>query len=155
VSITISYRGIILTAKEEQNLRMAVLVGNRWQLLSGTVDTVNKTVTVIVNHFSVYRLLVYMPATSNLKTVIVYPNQYKPGEAVNGTVKFQGLMANSTIRIYNVIGELIRTIEVTASNGTAEWNGRNEEGRPVGSGIYIYVVTCDSEKATGKIAIVR
>ena len=62
----------------------------------------------------------------------------------------------ATIRIYNIAGELVRTIEETDGDGINEWNTKNEQGEPVASGVYIYFIANPAgEKATGKIMVIR
>lgn len=47
--------------------------------------------------------------------------------------------------------------DITQDGGskTALWNLTNDEGGMVAGGIYIYLILTDTEKTTGKIAIVR
>jgi len=155
ISITISYKGIWLGNLNENNLRIFVLEGNRWKLVGGTIDVINKTVTATVNHLSVFRLLVYTPAASSLSSVIVYPNPYIPSRAVGGTLKFINLTANVNIKIYNSVGELVWEKTELGGTGRIEWNGKNNSGNDVAPGVYIYVITSGTEKVTGKIGLVR
>jgi flagellar hook assembly protein FlgD len=67
-----------------------------------------------------------------------YPNPFNPETSVSYTVKSAGLV---TLRIYSIGGRLVRTLmqaEVTAA-GTHEvsWNGTDDHGRHVSSGIYL------------------
>lgn len=91
--------------------------------------------------------------TANLDKVPVYPNPFRPGR--DTTVKFLGLSAGATIRIYNIAGDLVR-IEKDITTDPIEWDGRNDNGRPVASGIYFYLITDkNGEKIAGKIALIR
>jgi hypothetical protein len=56
-------------------------------------------------------------------------------------IKFHHLPETCTIRIYNLAGELVRTIDKDdPSTALATWDILTENGLPVASGIYIWVV---------------
>lgn len=91
------------------------------------------------------------PPTTNTESVIVVPNPYKgsaewdpaPNER---RIHFIHLPAGSTVRIFTAAGELLRTLtqNPTASpggqTGELEWDLKNDAGRTVVSGIYMYTV---------------
>ncbi|MEK7274144.1 MAG: gliding motility-associated C-terminal domain-containing protein, partial [Candidatus Desantisbacteria bacterium] len=58
------------------------------------------------------------------------------------------------IKIYNIAGELVRDESIHAT-GNWTWNARNNDNEPVASGIYIYLMTNEKDKAVGKIAVIR
>ena len=60
-----------------------------------------------------------------------------------------------TITIYNLSGELVRTIEKNdAGTSEAPWDILTENGLPVASGIYIYVVDAPGfGQKIGKMAV--
>ncbi|MEW6679903.1 MAG: hypothetical protein AB1297_02620, partial [bacterium] len=105
-------------------------------------------------------------AASYLKKEIpVYPNPFRFYSPYNHTkIKFghpseeeKKLTKEATIRIYNIAGELLKTIMVNPSDGGyKEWDVRNEAFEPLASGIYIYLITNPAgEKITGKIGIIK
>ena len=56
------------------------------------------------------------------------------------------------IRIYTVNGRLVRTLENDGAFGSVaalEWDGRDEDGDPVASGVYLYQVRLEAERADG------
>ena len=67
-----------------------------------------------------------------------YPNPFNP----KTTIKYE--LPNSgdiSLKIYNVTGQLVKTLvdnHKEAGYHTIEWNGDDENGRSVASGIYIY-----------------
>ncbi|MCK4605709.1 MAG: hypothetical protein KAU35_00290 [candidate division Zixibacteria bacterium] len=73
----------------------------------------------------------------------------------NRVLKFTNLPEKCTITIYNLAGDLVRTIEKTDATSTeATWDVENEFGVPVGSGIYIYVVDAPAwGQKIGKMAV--
>ncbi len=76
----------------------------------------------------------------------------QPGAAI---LKFHHLPTLCTISIYNLAGELIKTIEKNdASTAIADWDVLTENGLPVASGIYVYVVDAPGYgQKVGKMAI--
>jgi len=63
------------------------------------------------------------------------------------------------LRIYNLLGRLVRTLVnadvPTGSPYTARWNGRDEAGRPVAAGVYIYSLQAGGTRLTKKMALLR
>ena len=84
----------------------------------------------------------------------ISPNPFMvPG---NTQVTIDGLVENSGIKILSIDGRLVR--EIASPGGRIGfWDGRNEQGEFVSSGIYL--ITAFSETgdkvATGKIAVIR
>ncbi len=95
------------------------------------------------------------PATG-VQDLLVYPN---PAVAQAGTalppIFIEGLVAQTRIRIVAPDGTLVRRIE--ARGGRARWDGRDEAGRLVPSGIYLVLALGENDAGTarGKVAVVR
>lgn len=73
-----------------------------------------------------------------------YPNPFNPGTQIVYQLKEKG---HVHLVIYNLLGQKVRTLidEVqTAGAVTVHWDGRNEVGQPVGSGVYIYRLQTES-----------
>lgn len=76
--------------------------------------------------------------------VIAFPNPVEPD--YHGPITVRGLVANSEVKIISVTGQLISS--GVSIGGTYTWNGCNQEGRRVASGIYNVVAnTPDGKKA--------
>ena len=95
-----------------------------------------------------------------LDKIVTVPNPFYLNSAYNTnpgsyTLKFYHLPTVCTINIYNLSGELVRTIDKDdPSTSTAEWDVLTENGLPVASGIYIYVVDAPGYgQKIGKMAI--
>ena len=162
IRITLFYKGTLFdNSVTEDTLKIYRLQGSSWVIVSGmqTINKNRKTVSVIVNSLSVYRILGLKVASIDLKNVIVFPNPYNPALAHNGELKFINLTENVQLYIYNVAGEKVwEKIAKDNNSGQVNWDGCNNEGNKVGSGIYFYLIvnTKDSsDKASGKIGLVR
>ncbi len=94
------------------------------------------------------------PAKTNVGLFQVaqnYPNPFNPATTISYHISESSRV---TIRVFNMNGALIKTLlEEEQKLGTYEvvWDGRNEEGRQVGSGIYLYKVTCGDKSIGNKM----
>jgi hypothetical protein len=89
-----------------------------------------------------------------------YPNPFNP----DTWIPYQLTKPSDvTISIYNSAGKLVRSFLLTGKPAgdyisrekALHWNGRNEEGEQVASGIYFYKLTAGSFVAVKKMAIIR
>jgi hypothetical protein len=84
-----------------------------------------------------------------------YPNPFNPVTTIKFDVKEKGLV---TVKVYNVAGQLVRTLvnEVKpAGSYTAPWDGTNNLGADVASGIYFYKMATAGFSATRKMVLLR
>jgi len=132
--------------------------GGAWSLLATSVDKEKKTVTAVTPHFSFFS--VFAAPASGLGSLKVYPVPWQPGtggrfDSAQG-VTFSGLPAAAKIKIFTLVGELVRLLEVSAADaGFKVWDGRNSEGHKAASGIYIALVKSGSDERTVKVAVER
>lgn len=71
-------------------------------------------------------------------SVANYPNPFNPITVINYAVPKKSTVA---IEIFNILGQKIKTLvegERTAGYHSVLWDGKNESGKEVGSGIYLY-----------------
>jgi hypothetical protein len=84
-----------------------------------------------------------------------YPNPFNPSTVIRYEMKEKGLV---TIRIYDVSGRLVRTLSSgvkDAGRYSVAWNGANERGAEVASGIYFYKMETDDFNLTKKMVLLR
>ncbi len=94
-----------------------------------------------------------IPFAEDLSQAKTYPNPYK-GNYFSG-ITFDSLTEGSKIKIYTLSGQLIKEIEVS-DEGMVFWDVKNEQGKKIASGIYIYLIVDEKgNKKTGKIAIIK
>ncbi|MBN1466395.1 hypothetical protein JXA02_11570 [candidate division KSB1 bacterium] len=93
---------------------------------------------------------------SNLNAVRGYPNPFIV-DPENSRFYIDNLALNSSVKIYTADGFLVREIPRSEILGArVSWDGTNDDGELVSSGVYIYLVTTKEGAATsGKIALVR
>ncbi len=89
-----------------------------------------------------------------------YPNPFNP----ETWIPYQlAQAAFVTLRIYDVNGRIIRTLDVghriaavyESRSKAIYWDGKNRLGEPVTSGIYFYTLTADDYSATRKMVILK
>ena len=140
---------------------------SRWEIVDAenVLDRSKKTVSVRINHFSIYALFGVNSAETNLSKAKVFPNPYKEGSAglfgnsaFGEGVVFDKLTDNVRIKVYNISGELIVEKSISNTSGRYLWDSTNSGGSKVASGVYIYMITntdSKSDKARGKLVIIR
>jgi hypothetical protein len=84
---------------------------------------------------------------------------YEPDQ-FNRQVRFLGVPEEFTIRIFNLAGDKVRTLESddidvkAPGDSWAKWNLLTDQGLPVASGIYIwYMESPNYGSAYGKMAV--
>jgi hypothetical protein len=74
-------------------------------------------------------------------------------------VRFQtGRAAPARIRIHDVAGRIVRTVldgDLPAGSHAVAWDGRDQDGLRVASGVYYYVVRSGAREARGRLALIR
>lgn len=63
-----------------------------------------------------------------------------------------------SLEIFNVLGQHVQTLlsgTVPAGNHSAKWNGRDDNGRKVSSGVYIYRLVAGEKTATRRFTVVK
>ncbi|MCA9733339.1 T9SS type A sorting domain-containing protein [candidate division KSB1 bacterium] len=85
-----------------------------------------------------------------------YPNPFNPETTISYSLPQN---ATITIDIIDMQGRRIRrladTVEETAGTHAINWNGQNEKGQSVASGIYFYRLTASNISKTGRCLLLR
>ncbi|MDH4068922.1 MAG: S8 family serine peptidase [Ignavibacteria bacterium] len=84
-----------------------------------------------------------------------YPNPFNPSTTITYSVATEGLVS---LRIYNTLGEEVATLvnEFQAPGvKSAVWNGRNNAGSTVASGLYFYRLTAGNDVRMEKMMFMK
>jgi len=85
-----------------------------------------------------------------------YPNPFNPSTTINFTMPKTGHLS---LKVYNVRGQLVKTlidgqVEATDS-GSIVWDGSNNQGSNVSSGVYFYEARTGGDVQVQKMALVK
>ncbi len=88
-----------------------------------------------------------------------YPNPFNPTTHITFEIKKRG---HVTLRIYNVAGQVVRTLvneELAAGRYESRpfnvWDGTNDAGQEIGSGVYFYKLTATNFTQTRKLVLLK
>jgi flagellar hook assembly protein FlgD len=84
----------------------------------------------------------------------VSANSFNPALGAEVTIGLGVYEGSARVRIYNMAGSLVRTIEVDDASEVV-WNGGNDGGDIVASGVYILRIQTDEGEAVRKVAVVK
>ncbi|MDP1676606.1 MAG: DUF6298 domain-containing protein [Bacteroidota bacterium] len=93
------------------------------------------------------------PASVSLKQN--YPNPFNSSTMISFELP---LMSDISLTMYNTLGQKIKSIEkgkLDAGEHIVHWNGENDEGVSVGSGVYVCRLVVDGAVMVRKIVMVR
>lgn len=104
--------------------------------------------------------IVFPPPLDEDRILYSSPNPFIPGDDKSLHIYYR--LVNNTwcmnIYIFTLSGKLVKEFtkyDVTLGNGYVEWNGKDEGGNTVASGIYICFLKTGTGKSIGKIAVIR
>jgi hypothetical protein len=85
-----------------------------------------------------------------------HPNPFNPTTTIDYSIAQAG---HVSLKVYNVAGQLVRTlVDEVQSPETVEpviWDGRNEAGQAVSSGVYFYKLTAKGYQQTKKMVLLK
>jgi PKD repeat protein len=84
-----------------------------------------------------------------------YPNPFNPTTSISFSIERDGFVS---LDIYNIRGQKIKSLvseNKATGNHSVVWNGTDESGRNVGSGIYFYRIITDKFTSTKKMVLMK
>jgi hypothetical protein len=84
-----------------------------------------------------------------------YPNPFNPSTTIRYTLPAAGRVQ---LVLYNALGRRVRTLvdaEESAGMHTSWWDGRDEQGREVASGVYVYRLQSGAEQFTQRMLLLK
>jgi hypothetical protein len=139
----------------------------QWDPVGGDVDTLFNEVTASITETGVYAIFTTSTPTAvgdDRQGSVVpeqfeldqnHPNPFNPSTSIRYALP---VAAEVRISIFNVLRQLVKAFdEGLRSPGRHEvtWNGDNEAGREVGSGVYFYRLEAGDVVKTRRMVLLR
>ena len=122
----------------------------------------NTTITLVITATSTSGVPIRGTASVKVKggsgaavSALASPNPFNPQTKVQWTLKSAG---ETTVRIYSLEGRLVKTLHdgfAPAGMSEAHWNGLDNAGRQVPTGVYFLQVVSAGEKAVQKLYLLK
>lgn len=124
-----------------------------WRLSGGKVDTKKNRVTATnvmhLSKFALFPIRFGLSADAYRPVRKIITPAYKDG--INDEIEFENLDGKQfTIKIYDVTGKRIKTLR-----NNPIWDGTDEDGDIVESGVYIYQLEVEGKVISGVIAVAK
>jgi hypothetical protein len=84
-----------------------------------------------------------------------YPNPFNPTTEISFSMENA---ADVSLTVFNMLGQKVRVLEnasLEAGTHSYKWDGRDELGQSVSTGVYLYTVTDGSRSITKKMALMK
>jgi len=95
-----------------------------------------------------------LPAEAGPTGLSLDRNAFDPTESEVLNISFGPGAGDVVVRVFSLAGALVRTIESDGST-TVTWDGRNDSGDYVASGVYFLRIESETGDATRKVAVVK
>ena len=111
-----------------------------------------------------YRVTFYVYTENDISEVYNYPNPFSSSTYFTFILKGEDKPSELEIKIFTIAGRLIRDIKLTSANlitnfNKIYWDGNDQDGDPIGNGVYLYKVIAtfpdQTKTITQKLAKVR
>jgi len=84
-----------------------------------------------------------------------YPNPFNPATTIPFDIK---VTSRVTLKVYNIRGQVVRTLVdeiMDAKSYAIDWNGRNDAGDEVSSGVYFYKIVAGDFQDVRKLVLMK
>ncbi len=132
--------------------------GVHWNNFGGTVQANNTVLIKTADIVGTYAIYPVSAAPQAFKVRPPRPNPFTPnGDGVNDVVTLffdNPLGASPMVRIYDIRGRMVREL-LDVGLTPAFWDGRDDAGQPMPSGIYLYQVKVGDKVDGGTVTLAR
>lgn len=142
------------TETPEQKTTIVWWDGFEWRNLGAVADYTANTLSVNVGRLNYMAVVFAAPLTPEERRPmerIVTPN----GDGKNDTMTFTfgGVADIIKVEIFDMTSHRVRTL--SGSNSVLEWDGRDDSGQVVESGVYIYQYKVEGKLVSGLVAVAK
>ncbi|MCP4705371.1 MAG: T9SS type A sorting domain-containing protein [candidate division Zixibacteria bacterium] len=166
VELCFPYDDASLTDEQEDKLRVFHYTNNEWMDITTSHDKENDIIcgtTVSLSPFAIGRekeptdidiindAIVPEEYTLNQN----YPNPFNPSTTIQFSLP---RLSKVEIEVYNILGQTVRNLvndEKPAGQYQVTWDGRDNSGKTVSSGIYFYKIKTDNFTSSKKMLLLK
>jgi hypothetical protein len=161
--LTMSYAGLDVSDESKVSIYRADGKGG-WVEIGGEINPKYDRISAQIGSFGVYALGYGTKGTmgegngeqpGSFSLAQNYPNPFNAGT----TIKYSlADVEKVSIKVYNLSGQLVKVLvdEVEQpGNFTLSWDGKDESGKQMASGVYIYQMNAGSFQSAKKMVLVR
>ncbi|MCP4582489.1 MAG: T9SS type A sorting domain-containing protein [candidate division Zixibacteria bacterium] len=166
VELCFPYDNASLTDEQEDKLRVFHYTNNEWMDITTSHDKENDIIcgtTVSLSPFAIGRekeptdidiindAIVPEEYTLNQN----YPNPFNPSTVIQFSLP---RLSKVEIEVYNILGQTVCNLvneEKPAGQYQVTWNGRDNSGKTVSSGLYFYKIKTDSFTSSKKMILLK
>lgn len=87
-----------------------------------------------------------------------HPNPFNPATSIHYSVTGVRMPAHTTLKIYNILGQKVRTLvdeAKEADDHIVVWDGKDDSGNDLSSGIYFYTLEVGDYRETKKMTLIK
>ncbi|MCX5794776.1 MAG: IPT/TIG domain-containing protein [Elusimicrobia bacterium] len=126
-----------------------------WLALPSQVDASRRVVSALTDHFSLYQALIpALAAAQATSTVAEMQIACNPLRQSCSPMQFKNLPVSARLRIYTLSGAMVKDLNADAL-GQATWDGTNQSGAWVASGVYFVFAQGNGTQKTFKVGVQR
>jgi hypothetical protein len=138
---------------------IATLEGYYPVTIEDIIVVANET-TYIGNIVFEYAISIDDPLEPITRTGLIgnFPNPFNPETTITFAVEADALGCHITINIINVRGQLVRSLVSgywSSGYHSVIWDGRDDDGNHVGSGVYFYVMQTENMTESRRMLLLR
>ncbi len=136
-----------------QNLSIQWWDGFVWRGGGGTINTKTNTISTRISALSFVAIMaapVMTPEDRRPLERVITPNSDGINDVLN--FAFGDLAEDVKVEIFDVGGHRVRTLH---SLTNMQWDGRDDDGKVVESGVYIYQYDVNSKRISGVVAVAK
>lgn len=153
------YHADLLIDSWDKNHQLEPLIIPLTLCIDTTIDTTTSVDWIDSEKPEKITLLQNFPNPFNPVTKIQYTvHKSQTKAAVSGKRSADGSSIHTTLKIYNILGQKVRTLEdepKPPGNYQAIWDGKDDQEKDVASGIYFYKLTVGSYQKTRKMLLLK
>jgi hypothetical protein len=105
-----------------------------------------------------YPIKIVVGAPSGYALYPNFPNPFNPTTAINYQIPMTKSQPHVTLKIFNVLGQEVKTLvdePQAAGTYSVTWDGKDNAGREMGSGVYFYSLMSGDYQATERMLLVK